>query len=94
MAVPHPRRCSGKKIAGIMRGGAIGPFEEWRPPSASIIADTRTLNLNHIGAEIGQYLAGPGTGHHAAEIKNPNVEERSRQSNSLRRFAAPVPISL
>ena len=48
----------------------VGALNEGRPPSARIVAGTFALDLDHIGAEIGQYLSGPGPGQDAGKFKD------------------------
>jgi len=48
----------------------IRAFDERRPPSAGIVTGAFTLNLDYVGAEIGQYLPGPGAGKDSGKFKN------------------------
>ena len=38
------------------------------------------LDLDHVGAEVRQHLAGPRTGEHAAEIEDADAGERAHAS--------------
>src|SRR5262249_8440763 len=48
----------------------IRAFDKRRTPAAGIVARALTLNLDHVGAEIGQHLPGPGTGKNTGKFKN------------------------
>ncbi|MNC30151.1 hypothetical protein D3C75_784270 [compost metagenome] len=48
-------------LAGIL---AISVFKERRSPGARVIAVTRTLDLDHFSAKVGQDLPGPRPGQH------------------------------
>jgi hypothetical protein len=43
-------------------------IQKGRPEAAAVIAAHRPFDLDHFGAEIAEYLRGPGPGKHAAEI--------------------------
>jgi hypothetical protein len=42
-------------------------------PTRGVVANLRALDLDDVGAEIGEQLPGPGPGHHAAEIEDLDV---------------------
>ena len=48
----------------------VGAFNERRTPSARIVAGAFTLDLDDVGAEIGQHLSGPGPGQDAGKFKD------------------------
>lgn len=48
------------KIGGIA-AAAIGALDERRSPLAGVIP-SRRFDLDHVGAEVGQHLADPGSG--------------------------------
>ena len=48
----------------------VGAFDERRTPTARIVARSLALDLDHVGAEIGQHLSGPGTGEDAGKFEN------------------------
>ena len=58
---------------------AVGALDERRTPSARIVARAGTLDLDYVGAEIGEDLPRPRAGQDARELKNTNARERSRQ---------------
>ena len=43
----------------------LGIGQERRAPAAGVIAGTGLFDLDHVGAEIGQHLGGPGAGQDA-----------------------------
>jgi hypothetical protein len=49
---------------------AVGALNERRPPSARVVAGAFALDLDYIGAEIGQDLSGPGPGQDAGKFKD------------------------
>jgi len=46
-------------------------------PQPGVVAGARPLDLDHLGAEIGQRLTGPGTGENAREFEHANARERA-----------------
>ena len=60
-------------IAGLAGRLAAGILEKRRTPGAGVIADNRTLDLDDIGAEVGENLSGPRAGHDAAEVEDANM---------------------
>jgi hypothetical protein len=46
----------------------------------SVITDLGTLDLDHIGTEIGEHHGAIGTGHDAREIEHANTGQRSARS--------------
>ena len=74
-------------VAGMEIGG-VEPFaifagEERRPPAARVVAGAGALDLDDLGAEIGQRLARPGPGEDAREFKNFQSGERFQRSLPL-----------
>ncbi len=69
-------------IAGMVVGGrelvAVGALDERRAPAARVVARAGALDLDHVGAEIGEDLPRPGAGQNARELENTNARERSR----------------
>ena len=69
-------------IAGVVVGGrelaAVGALDERRAPAARVVARAGTLDLDHVGAEIGEDLPRPRAGQNARELENTNARKRSR----------------
>ncbi|MNR04670.1 hypothetical protein D3C85_1206500 [compost metagenome] len=64
----------GRQVVGSLAGVlAVGVLKEGRPPGARIIAAARALDLDHFGAEVGEYLPGPGPGQHSRQIQHPQM---------------------
>ena len=61
-------------VAGVEIGGrqrrAVGALHEGRPPAARVVAVARPLDLDDVGAEIGERLADPGAGEDAGEFED------------------------
>jgi len=64
-------------VRGVSRVAALAVLEEGRAPAPGIVAPTRPLDLDHLGAEVGEVLGGPGTGQHAGEIEDADPVEDS-----------------
>ena len=65
-------------VGGVVGGlGAGGIAQEGWPPGARIVADKGPLDLDHVGAEIGQQLARPGAREDAAEVEHLEARERA-----------------
>ena len=64
-------------VAAVEIGGrdALLPFDEGRTPVAGVVA-VRRLDLDDLGAEVGQHLPGPGTGEDAREFEDAEAGER------------------
>ncbi len=58
-------------VGGVEIGGAqmaaVGCRHERRAPAAGVVAGALALDLDHVGAEIGENLAGPGPGQDAGQ---------------------------
>ena len=67
---------------------AVGAFDERRPPAAGIVARALALDLDHIGAEVGQHLPGPGTSQNAGEFEDAEAGKRFRHGIFLELFLA------
>ena len=57
---------------------AIGGRHKRRAPGAGIVARTLALDLDHVGAEIGQDLAGPRPRQNAGKLEHAQTRERTR----------------
>ena len=61
-------------IGGMEIGGAemrsAGGLDERRPPAAGVVAGALALDLDDVGAKIGQQLPGPGTGKNAGKFQH------------------------
>jgi hypothetical protein len=66
-------------IRDIMQEGA---------PSSSAIADSRGLDLDYLGPEIGQQLSAIGTGYKGAKFNNLQVPKRLIRHHSSLSFSA------
>ena len=49
---------------------AVGASHEGRSPAARVVAGAGALDLDHVGAEIGQDLPRPGAGENAGEFEH------------------------
>ena len=74
-------------IAGVEIGGveplARRAFDEGRAPAAGIVAGARPLDLDDVGAEIGEALSGPGAGEDAREFEDFEAGERFQIGGSV-----------
>ena len=48
---------------------AIGAFDERRPPAAGVVSRAFALNLDDVGAEVGEHLSGPRPGQNAGKFE-------------------------
>jgi hypothetical protein len=48
----------------------VNAFYKGGTPAAGIVASTLALDLNHVGAEIGQHLPGPRAGENPGKFKD------------------------
>ncbi len=53
---------AGGEVGGLKRVVSLGILEERRPPVARVVARAGALDLDHIGAQVGQHLGAPGAG--------------------------------
>ena len=67
-------RCTtgSRRLAGV---AALRVLEERRTPAARVVALPRPLDLDHLGAEVGEVLRGPGAGEHARQVEDANTVE-------------------
>ena len=59
-----------------VRGEVIKSWDVGRTPTAGVVA-FRRFEFDHVGAEIGQRHAAPGTGQHAAQVEHADMRQRS-----------------
>ena len=57
---------------------AVGGRDERRPPAAGVVAGALALDLDHVGAEIGQNLPGPRPRQDAGKLKHAQTGQRTR----------------
>ncbi|MNV50799.1 hypothetical protein D3C71_1428260 [compost metagenome] len=60
-------------VRRLARVVAVRILQIRRAPGAGVVADAGTLDLDHVGAEIGQHLRGPRAGKDARQIKHTNA---------------------
>src|SRR5581483_8919164 len=48
---------------------AVDAFDEWRPPGAGIVTGALALDLDHVGAEVCEQLAGPRPSQDARKLE-------------------------
>src|SRR3546814_12806223 len=68
--------CSSDLVARLRGVAAVGVLQEGRSPFPRVVADAGAFDLDHVGAEVGEDLPGPGARHDAAEVEDPDVRER------------------
>jgi len=61
----------------------IGAFDKGRSPAAGIVAGSLALDLDDVGAEVGQHLACPGSGQNAGKFKDADTRQRLRHEMSV-----------
>src|SRR5690606_34249506 len=64
-------------VGGIVRVAAFAVAQPRRAPPARVVAGAGALDLDDVGAQIGQVLRAPGAGEHAREVENANAGERT-----------------
>jgi hypothetical protein len=52
---------------------AILALDEGRPPGARVVAGLGALDLDDVGAEIGEHLSGPRSGENARQLQHANA---------------------
>ncbi len=62
---------------------AVFAFDEGRAPAAGVVARALAFHLDHVGAEIGQYLPRPGACENAGQFKHTNASQGSRHCTNL-----------
>src|SRR5439155_26016846 len=70
-----------RRVLGVAPVPVLHPG---RTESARVVARARTLDLDDLGAEIGEVLPRPGAGEHARKIEDADVRKRSRHEFSVR----------
>ena len=63
-------------IRRFVRFAAIGRGQKGRAPVARVVAGAGALDLDHVGAQIGQGLRAPRPGQHAGEVEYADAFER------------------
>ena len=67
-----------EKVGRFARGLAVRILQVGRAPGTGVVAVAGALDLDHIGAQIAQNLAGPGAGQHAGEIEHADAGQGLR----------------
>src|SRR6185312_13457418 len=62
---------------------AIDAFDERRTPAARVVAGALALDLDDVGAEVGEHLPGPGSGENAGEFENAEARQWLRHDETL-----------
>jgi hypothetical protein len=62
---------------------AIGTGHERRPPGPGVVADPLALDLDHVGAEIGEDLPGPRARQNAGKLQHTQTGQRTRHEQLL-----------
>ena len=71
---------------------AVRCLDKGRPPAAGVVAGALTLDFDHVGAEIGQNLAAPGSRQDAGQFQYTQTGQRTRHSHPPgRRHASVTP---
>src|SRR5262249_45343446 len=63
----------GRVEIGSAKMVAVLALDEGRPPGARIVAGLGTLDLDDVGAEIGEHLPGPRSGQNARQLQHANA---------------------
>jgi hypothetical protein len=72
-----------RMVIGGTEVAAVGALNERRSPSPRVVAGALALDLDHVGAEVGQHLSGPRPGEDAGELEHAKTGERTRHENHL-----------
>ena len=72
----------GVEIGGAEMAAVLG-LDEGRAPGAGVVAGLAALDLDHVGAEIGQDLSGPRPGQDAGELQHTQTSQRTRHDDSF-----------
>ena len=59
-----------QKVGRFARGLAVGTLQIRRAPGAGVVAAAGAFDLDHVGTQVAQDLAGPGAGQHAGKVKH------------------------
>ncbi len=65
----------------------VGRLDERRPPDAGIVAGPCALDLDDVGAEVGENLPGPGPRQDAGKFEHAKSGQRPGHQSSLGRAA-------
>src|SRR3982075_1199072 len=79
----------GRMVIGGVEMAAVGRRHEGRAPAAGVVAGAPAFHLDHVGAEIGEHLAGPRPRQDAGELEHAETGQRGRHQCILcwsRRF--------
>ena len=72
-------------VGGVEIGGAemaaVRGLDERRAPAAGVVAGALALDLDDVGAEVGEHLPGPGPGQDAGQFENADAGEWFRHRN-------------
>jgi hypothetical protein len=66
-----------QEIGGLARRLAIAVGQPRRPPAARVVAAAGPLDLDYLGAEVGQQLTGPGAGENARQVEHAQMRQRA-----------------
>src|SRR6185436_18624291 len=77
--LPAVHRQVVRRLAGLMSRAVAEPG---RSPAARLVAGLRALDLDDLGAEVGEALGGPRTREGAGEVEDADVLERTRHGVS------------
>ncbi len=72
---------------------AVGRRHERRTPGAGVVAAALALDLDDVGAEVGENLPGPRTGQNAGKLQHAQPGERTRFGTWLRRTRHVHPVT-
>ena len=64
-----------QEIGALAAAVGVRPIEERRPPATRIVAAAGALDLDYIGAKVGQQLTRPGAGENSTQIENPESRQ-------------------
>ena len=62
---------------------AVFAFDKRRAPATRVVAGALAFHLDHVGAEIGQHLPGPGACQDARQLENTDASQGSRHCTNL-----------
>src|SRR5690606_17902484 len=63
------------EVSGLPRISALRILYIRRAPMPGVVAAARTLDLDHLGPKVAQYLPGPGPGQHTGKIEHADMRE-------------------
>ena len=73
----------GLPALGLPEVAAVGPLDEGGTPGPGVVAGLAALNLNNVGAQVRQHLAGPGPSQNAGKLQHANTSQRTCHDHSL-----------